>query len=339
MTPRIRFFGAAVGLGLLGWIISTVGWTAIAAELQRLGWWIVPILLFYMVIFGLDTWGWRFALGRRHVMPWRSLFLARLAGEAANYVTPLASMGGEPVKAYLLRRHHGIPMAEGIGSVVIAKTTLTIGLLLFAICGAALASWQGSQARTLVWLSWLVTFGLSLGVALFVLAQRAGLFRRVATMARGAFGARFPLHGRHGHAIDHSIQRFYRSQPRRVALSVLFHFLGWVAGVAEVWFILQILGIPVTVIQAWIIESLWQLLKAGAFLIPGAIGAQEGGILLIFLSLGLSSPAGVALGLIRRIRELVWAAAGLIVWSGYSLNLFQSSIVHRPSSISEGAYE
>jgi len=300
----VRCAGIVVGLALLSWAVASVGWTAIWRELQQLGWWLVPIVMLYLVVFGLDTWGWRYAFTGRYEAPWRTLFLTRLAGEAINYVTPLAWVGGEPVKAYLLKRGHGVPMTEGVSSVVIAKTTLAIGLLIFALCGIGLALWQAPLSVTLARLAWCILGTLGVLVTLFLLAQHWGMFRRLGPVVRGG-------------EVDTAIRQFYRSQRGRLVLSVGFHFLGWVAGMAEVWLILQCLGMPITLVQAWIIESLWQLLRAGAFLIPAGLGAHEGGILLIFLSLGLSSPTGLAMAVVRRIRELVWTAVGLVVWSGY----------------------
>ena len=314
----VRRIGIVVGVALLAWAVAAVGWPAIWQELRRLGWRLAAVLMFYLVIFGLDTWGWRYAFTRHPKAPWGTLFLARLAGEAVNYVTPFAWVGGEPVKAYLLRQSHGVPMREGISSVVIAKTTLAVGLLLFALSGIGLAVWQAKLSAVLARASWGVFVGLSILMGLFIVAQRWGLFRRVGPQVRRVVGSHIVSStGVRGREIDVTIRRFYRSQRGRLALSVGFHFLGWVAGAAEVWFILQCLGIPITLAQAWIIESLWQLLKAGAFLIPAGLGAQEGGILLICVALGLSLPSGLAMALVRRIRELFWTAVGLAVWSRY----------------------
>ena len=315
---RARVVGLILGAGLFGWAVAAVGWPSIWQELRRFSWRMVPILAFYLVIFGLDTWGWRYAFSRQHqTAPWRSLFLARMAGEAVNYVTPLAWVGGEPVKAYLLAKRHGVPMTAGVSSVVIAKTTLTVGLLLFALCGIGLAIGHSPLSSTILRLSWGVLGGLGIVIGGFMLSQRWGLFRRLGPLVRRMVGPQLAPTGAQGHEIDEAIRRFYRCERGRLALSVGFHFLGWVAGVVEVWLILRFLGIPVTIVQAWIIESLWQLLKAGAFLIPAGVGAQEGGAILICVGLGFSIPSGLAMAIVRRIRELFWTAIGLLVWSRY----------------------
>ena len=316
MNRWLRAAAVLVGVGLLTWAVAAVGWPALWQSLRRVGWWVVPIVGFYLVIFGLDTWGWHYAFSTSRAASWRSLFLTRMAGEAVNYVTPFAWIGGEPVKAYLLKRGHGVSMTDGMSSVVIAKTALVIGLLFFALCGLGLVWWRGIGSASLAQVSRTVLVVLMLLVGVFLAVQHHGIFRRLAPWASKVLGSMAP-DGVQAHEVDSAIRQFYRSQRGRLALSVGFHFLGWVAGALEVWLILYVLGLPVTLAQCWVIESLWQLLKAGAFLIPAGVGAQEGGILLVFLGLGLSLPIGLAMAVVRRLREFVWTAAGLVVWSRY----------------------
>jgi hypothetical protein len=61
-----------------------------------------------------------------------------------------------------------------------------------------------------------------------------------------------------------------------------------------------------------------QLVRAGSFFIPLSLGAQEGGLILIFTSLGMAGPMGLAVSFVRRIRELVWIALGLLLGWGTS---------------------
>lgn len=311
---RWRGVAVVVGLGLLGWAVHAVGWAPLWRELRHLRWWIVPILAWYGVIFGLDTIGWAFAFSA-HPAPWRALFFSRMAGEAVNYVTPSAWVGGEPIKAYLLKRSHAVPMTEGVSSVVIAKTALTVGLWVFALCGVALAWRRQLVPETLMRISGGVLIGLGVLVSLFIVVQRWGMFRRLVPFVQRIMGK--AVQGTQGYDVDAAIRQYYHHHAGRFAQAVGFHVLGWAAGVVEVWLMLYGLGSPVTWEQAWVIESLWQLLKSAAFLIPAGIGAQEGGIVLIFLGLGLPLPLGLAMAIVRRIREFVWTGAGLFVWSRY----------------------
>ena len=70
-------------------------------------------------------------------VPFWRLLTIRTAGEVVNMTTPTAYMGGEPLKAYLLKKYN-VPIAEGAASVVIAKTTLTIAEVFYILTGSPL---------------------------------------------------------------------------------------------------------------------------------------------------------------------------------------------------------
>ena len=102
-----------------------------------LSWRLLVILVFpFGLTTLLDTLGWRYAF-RRDRVAFRTLLAARLAGEAFNVTTPTGSMGGEAVKAWLVRPW--APLAEGLPSVIVAKTTIVIGQALFLVVGLVAA--------------------------------------------------------------------------------------------------------------------------------------------------------------------------------------------------------
>ena len=53
-------------------------------------------------------------------VPFHNLFLYRMSGYAVGYLSPQAHIGGEPVRALLLKRH-GIKFKKGISTVLIDK--------------------------------------------------------------------------------------------------------------------------------------------------------------------------------------------------------------------------
>ena len=93
----------------------------------------------------------------------------------------------------------------------------------------------------------------------------------------------------------------------------MYYFLAWMAGLIEVYTILYLMGHEITFLQALTIESIVQLVKSCSFFIPGSLGVVEGGGILVFTSIGLTPEAGMAYGIFRRLRELVWAGMGLVV--------------------------
>lgn len=320
-----RRLGLLAGVGIFIWILAQADLPAVWAQVRGLRWGFAFIFLYYAVIFGLDTLGWKFALSRQaqRKVRWDELFRTRLAGEAFNYVTPTGYIGGEPVKAMLLSRRHGIPMADGMASVVVAKTTLVFSMLAFILLGIAVTLLtQSVDASVLRWV-WVTLPVLTTLLLLFLGAQFLQPFRRGRDLAHGmSVWARLPRFSGWIRRVtekvqewDHAILAFYRKSPGAVFWSLAFHFLGWLAGVVEIYVILRLLGIEVTLATAFSIEALWVLLKTAAFVIPGSLGASEGMLLLICGGLGVSAVPGLALGLLRRAREILWVGLGLLEFS------------------------
>ena len=314
---RFRWLGLLVGILLLFWILRTSDLQQVWQKVTDLRWRFLFVFLFYILIFGLDTLGWKFTFHpkMRARLRWDRLFRVRLAGEAVNYVTPTAWIGGEPVKAVLLSKRYGIPMADGMASVVIAKTTFSVSMFLFIITGIIVTlATQPLDPSVFRWV-WILLPVLGVLLGLFFLVQFLKPFQRGASVVGRFMPDWVRTLGSKVQGWDQAIAGFYRESPRAVFLSLGFHFLGWMAGVVEVYLILHFLQVPVTWATAWSLEALWILLKAGAFMIPASLGASEGILLLICVGLGISAVSGLALALVRRARELVWIGLGLLEFS------------------------
>ncbi len=90
------------------------------------------------------------------------------------------------------------------------------------------------------------------------------------------------------------------------------YFLGWMAESLEVFGIIYLLGGSVTVLSALSIGALAVFIKGGSFFIPGSLGAQDAGNLLLLQTFGYSDVTGITFALLRRFRELVWIGIGLL---------------------------
>jgi len=74
------------------------------------------------------------------------------------------------------------------------------------------------------------------------------------------------------------------------------------------------LGTDVGFGEGLVIEALGQALKAAGFAIPGAIGVAEGGYVVVCHLFGLAPELAIALGLVKRLREVVLGVPALIAW-------------------------
>jgi len=297
------------GAALFVWLLATIGPRAIVQAFAELSWRLLIILVFPFGLTTLfDTLGWRYAF-RRDTVPFRALLAARLAGEAFNLTTPTASMGGEAVKAWLVRTW--APLAEGLPSVIVAKTTITIGQALFVVVGLAAAhAALPSDSLVVRGMEWLLVVQV-LAVGGFVAVQAGGALSgstRWLQKLGWLSGPRLePLA-----QINDELAHFYRREPKRLALSIFFHFLAWLIGALEPWLILRWIGLPVSLAEATAIEAFSSGIRFAAFLVPGYLGALEAGHVAIFAALGLGAPAGLSFTLIRRVREAAWTGLGFL---------------------------
>src|SRR5204862_940025 len=300
------------GAALFLWLLVSIGPAAIIQAFTDLSWRLLIILVFpFGLTTLLDTLGWRYAF-RRAAVPFRSLLAARLAGEAFNLTTPTASVGGEAVKAWLLRGR--VPLDESVLSVVVAKTTIMIGQGLFLLVGIVI-TWLAapSDSRLLGWMLWLLAVEV-LAIVGFLLAQIQGGFGWVPRLL-GRIGLGRSRHRETVARLDRGLAWFYRKEPRRLVLSIGFHFIAWLLGSLEAYLILNFLGLEVSLETATIIEALGTAVRFATFLVPASLGALEGGLVATFTALGLAPSAGVAFGLARRVREVVWIAMGFAVFA------------------------
>ncbi len=303
----------ALTLSVLVWHIGIERIYAAVAQLGPAA--MLAVLLPSLLMYVLEAYGWLVTLGAwaKDVPFWRVLAI-RTAGEVVNMTTP-AYVGGEPLKAFLLKRQ-GVPIVEGLASVVTAKTTMTIAQILFILAGIGLGVWLlgagGSAGQTIT--AGLVSVGLLVfGVGAFVIVQRQGMFTWMLNLVR-RFGLRLQyVESREQKLLDldRTIAHFYTHRRSAFLASTGLFLLGWLAEALEVFVMILCLGQPITVLSAIAIGALSVFIKGGTFFIPGSLGAQDAGNLFLLTAFGYGEVTGITFALLRRFREFVWIALGL----------------------------
>lgn len=305
----IRSLLFAAGVALFIYLIWRIGFDAILTNISRFGVWFLAILAAGTSWLLFQTCAWSLiqnAFFRK--VRFLSLFRIKIIGDALNVLLPSASLGGEAARAYLLKK--AVPLKEGIPSIVFDKTVEFAASTIFLASGLLLGSLfvrlpEGLLAPTVICLA--VT---AAGVVLLIVFSVRGV---CATLAR--ITARFPrvrnwAEGRKEHleALDENLRRLYRKGHLKTAAAVGFHFLGRLAGAAEVFIILRVLGVPVSPVQAVFIYAVIVVVNTVFFILPGQWGVTESAGILLLQTLGEPAAIGLSLGVIRRIRKLVFVA-------------------------------
>jgi putative membrane protein len=310
----VTLLALAAGLALLGWLLHRTGVGPVWERLRVLGWAAPLAFAPYLLVAVADARGWRIALpsDARSRIPLPRLMLTRMAGEAVNSLTPAAALG-EPVKAFLLRAWR-VTGSEALASVVISKTALVASQSLFTALGiAALLARVGRPQLALGWLVVLLIVCVVFTVGLVWVQHRSPgvrlwrLLRRVAPRARlvdrlEASSAAF----------DRRLREFYRGEPRAFLRASSWHFAGWLLGVGEVFVMVMLMGRSVSWLDAFLIETLAQPIRATAILVPAGIGTQELGGVWLCTFLGMGEADAVTLWLLKRARELLFDGVGVV---------------------------
>jgi uncharacterized membrane protein YbhN (UPF0104 family) len=112
--------------------------------------------------------------------------------------------------------------------------------------------------------------------------------------------------------VDARLATVYGRARLPLVVATAWHMLAWLASAAEVWVVLRLLDTSVSWRDALIIEGLAQPIRATAIVVPGALGTQEGGGVALCSWLGIPPAIGLALWLVRRGRETLFDAVGLL---------------------------
>jgi glycosyltransferase 2 family protein len=300
-TTAPHFFYLILGVGLLPLVIQNSDADLILAKLTEIGFFgAVSVLAVYFVGFLIDTASWNPTIERLGGRFRRlyDLWKIRMVGEAFNIATPLGTMGGEPVKAALLKNVLGVAYDQGIASQVLAKTINLIALVAYLCIGYGLILLSPQFS---------VTFKYSAGIGLL------GFSRTGSTFFLTRFGK--PLHKwlEGMKSFERELLLFYSASGGLFSRATSLPFLNWIVGTMEVFVIAIFLGSPISIWDAWILESAVQLTRAATFFIPLSLGTQEGALFMVTAAITGDGAFGVAISLVKRLREIVWIAWGFAI--------------------------
>jgi uncharacterized protein (TIRG00374 family) len=313
----MKFLFFALGVVLLGVAISQTDIAHALSLLRDIGWGFALIFALYFAGFLIDAYAWQIATPSVPLQ-WKWLYRfyqVRLAGEAFNTVTPTASMGGEAVKAIMLKKLYGIGYRDGAASLVIAKTMIVVALVAFLTVGFALMQQSDKLDDTYKLVSGLGLAAFCLGAVGFLVIQRFKITSLAGTaLGRSRWFAKLNALLAPLNEVEDRLVHFYTREPQRMVAVLLLSFLNWVIGIFEIWVIMILIDHPITLTDAWIIETVAQLVRSATFFIPASIGAQEGAFMIVGAAITGQPSFGLTVSLARRIREIAWSVWGLAVF-------------------------
>jgi putative membrane protein len=315
VIPTSLIIAGFFGFVLVVYLIVDSGAGEVARAMLVVGWSLLPITLFHFVPLFFSALSWRELLPLSSRPDVVGVTWIRWIRESINSLLPVAGVGGDIASARLAHLR-GVPGAQAAASMVVDTTVGVATQLVFVMTGVTLLATRSTDHAALL-VAWAVLIGIGVffvAIAVFVLFQHRSMFVVFAKLARRLLPEKWlSSFAGSASAIDDAVVAVYRSGSAFWRAN-LWRLIGWAAGTGEIWLVMQALGQPLGLIDAFILESLGSGVRAAAFMVPGALGALEGGFVVFGALFGLPAETALAISLSKRVRELILGLPGLFVW-------------------------
>ncbi|MEO5588466.1 MAG: lysylphosphatidylglycerol synthase domain-containing protein [Gemmatimonadaceae bacterium] len=313
-TSTARRFFLFAGVGALVVVIARSHPRELLVTLRAAGWAVPAIVAVYGIVYLMNTIAWRLTMTDGTRLQFGRAAAINVAAFSMNYLTPFASIGGEPFKIITAAKWMGT--TEATASVLSYRLVHIQAHLMVFLTGLALAI-AVLPRNVFPWPALLLLgVALSLLTLLVLVVQREGMLERLFRVLRrmplvGGLVARLDPQRESFIEIDRQLSAFQRTNRGRYFGALFFEYAARVFSMLEFLIIARAAGYPVTFATAFIIGSFSSLVVNLLFFIPFNAGSKEGSLVLIFSALGLPIALGAAAAVLSRIRELIWIAIGL----------------------------
>jgi glycosyltransferase 2 family protein len=319
----LPILAAIVGVAAMAALVGYFGAGAVMRSLLAIGGaGFVAICAIHLVLTAAMGLAWRALLPGA---PVGTLMWARLVRDSGSEALPLSQVGGYVLGARALTLA-GVPGTLAAASTIVDVTLEFIAQLAYTALGLAWLIRLQPESRVAppVLLGLLVA---ALAATAFVLVQRRGVgfVDRIARYLGRGWAERGAARAV---ALHVALAGIYR-RPGGLWASFALHLACWIASAAEVWLALQLVGEPAMQLAGeplpsfgavLAIESLLYAIRTAAFVVPNAVGVQEGAYLLLGAGFGLTPDMSLALSLLKRGRDLALGLPTIAVWQAIESN-------------------
>lgn len=323
---------AAVAIMLLTFDVS---FTELWQHLCRAGYWLVPIIGIWIIIYAINALSWQCIIKCKtnedeHVSFWR-IFKLTITGYALNYATPVGGLGGEPYRIISLSKD--IDKQHATSSVILyammhifAHFWLWFSSIFIYLALALIGDLPLTTAIIIV----LCLIGVLCLIAFYFFSKgyRNGLVVKTIRLIGKIPGLRkwsmrmLNNHGDSLHNIDTQIAALHQQDKRYFYYSLILEYLSRIVQSLEIMFMLLLFGIDcgggmsgmlLTFFHSILILAFTTLFANLIGFLPMQLGVQEGGFVISIAALGLSAALGIFVSIICRVREIIWILIGILL--------------------------
>jgi len=299
------------GLGVVTLMVGHYGFADVGAALRDAGW--PGFLTIVVVHLGVSTlcgiaW-WVLVPGADQASPWM-LVWARLVRDGGSEVLPLSQVGGYVLGARAATVA-GLTGMMAAASSIVDVTMELLGQITYTAVGLGILLALDPKASVGMLVA--ACLAAAAGITFFlILVQRWGL-SVVERFARRIM-RQWAVSAATGAATVQAAIRAVYHRRRGLVASFLLHLAAWVAAAVEPWLALRFMGAPIGFGAVVVVESLLYVIRSAAFVVPNALGVQEGAYILLGGMFGIGPEMALALSILKRARDLALGLPALLSW-------------------------
>jgi putative membrane protein len=307
------YVGGLIGLALLIGIALRAN-VADMAHVLHLGGlpllWVLPYRASFFLLYAI---GWQALLRPNAAARSAGLgyfFWATAVRDAVDRLLPVASVGGSLVGVRVLR-WRGIAGAPAAASVIVEIFLTLVAVYLFTAIGLMLLTEYGMHTHEFRRVLTVFLLSLPVPVIVLLLLRSGAVLERLKAFMHKVAGESAASRGTA--SLDEEIRASLR-RPRALLLAGTLQLVALLSGSLEIWFALRVLGHPIGLDAALVLESMTQAVRHIAFVVPGGLGVQEAGLIIFGHIVGIDTDLALAVAMVKRLREVIWGVPFLLSW-------------------------
>jgi lysylphosphatidylglycerol synthase-like protein len=321
LTP-LGVIGFIAGLALFAYFVEKAGVGQILEGIRRLGAGFVLVIAVSALRQIARSIAWTLCMEPPYRLRFRDAFRARVMGDAIGNVLPFAGfLVSEPAKPALIRDR--VPLMAGFSALAIENLFYALSVALFIFSGmvALLLSFTLPKGLRLVSFITLAVIAVVIALGGVLIAKRLRFISGSAKFLhrRGLNEKWIEKAG----SLEDRVYGFYQRNSARFLPIILLEFCFHLAGVTEIYVTLSFISPdqPPTFLTAFILESVNRVITVAFKFIPLRMGVDEAGTGRVSKVLQFTMATGVTLAIVRKARDVFWAATGMILLLQRGLSL------------------
>ena len=317
LSLLLKCIGYTIICLLILFFVIHLDWGQVVNQVLNVGWKYWLILPINVTAYYFGTLSWKYCLGNERLgkSTWY-LFKIRHIGETLAIINPTNVIAGDSAKHFLLKNKcvdkNACIASLFLSRIIIIIAAMLLGLsafvyLLFKLPHKDLHPWVILMLISVLVVIIILIWGLITSKKLYLFKICQKLWSPFNFSGRGIIVLN------RINQLNTTFASYYHNNKQALFISFSFAILHWIFGAVEFGFILSLLGLPITWMESLTLEMGVALVKSIGTIIPGQIGIEEYGTKVMLLSIGFAtSTLWVSVSILRRMRQLLWLAVGMI---------------------------